>query len=226
MDKSQYQPPQTIHSAELYQPVEKEAAPLSPERLRAPFEFIKDIEVLIHSFRDTAEEIEQRNGREVSLRFLPITFVRPPRKSEVIRKGLIDTERTIGGNLFAEKGKYHFWLGDKRHTAYASQGLGDWYIEEISPENPGTGMVTHIETHAGYINKFNHAGQLVPMTLSDLEVFVPAVYYYAHAVMDAYPFEKDRAEVILEGLNVPDDISALLPPAHVAGSQTDSMRAA
>lgn len=221
MDKSQYHPPLTEYSAELYEQIEKSTVKDTPERLRAPFQFVKDIETLVDSFRDTAEAIEQTHGREVKVKYLPVSFVRPPRKREDIRRQLIDTERAIGGQLFAEKNKYYFWYGEKGESAIKTKDVADWYIEEIVPENPGSGVVTHIETHPQYIKKFNHAGHRVPVTLSDLEVFIPAAYHYVHAIMDVYPFEKDRAEVILDGLELPDHVSALLPPEYRSANKTD-----
>ncbi len=226
MDNSQYHPPRTEHSAGIYGNIEKRVFEDSPERLKPPFQFVKDIEKLIDSFRDTAEAIEQANGREVKVRYLPVSLIRPARKREVIRRHLIDVERTLGGQLFAEKNKYYFWYGEKGESAISTPGVADWYIEEITPENPGSGEVTHIETHANYIKKFNHVGQRVPITLSDLEVFVPAAYHYVHTIMDAYPFEKDRADVLLDGLELPRDVSALLPPQHDEYRKSDYYRAA
>ena len=221
MDKSQYQPPRTEYSAELYEQIEKSAVKSSPERIQAPFQFVKDIEALVDSFRDTAEAIEQSKGREVKVKYLPVSFIRPARKREDIRKELIDVERSIGSNLFAEKGKYYFWYGEKGASAIRTPDVADWYIEEIVPSNPGSGVVTHIETHPHHIKKFNHNGQRVPVTLSDLEVFIPAAYHYVHAIMDAYPFERDRADVILDGLEIPNDVAALLPPEHVESQKND-----
>ena len=103
MDNSQYHPPRTEHSAGIYGNIEKRVFEDSPERLKPPFQFVKDIEKLIDSFRDTAEAIEQANGREVKVRYLPVSLIRPARKREVIRRHLIDVERTLGGQLFAEK---------------------------------------------------------------------------------------------------------------------------
>jgi len=222
MDKSQYQPPRTEYSAELYEQIEKSAVQHTPERYQqAPFQFVKDIEALVDSFRETAEGIEQRKGRETKMKFLPLTFVLPARKHEEIRRELIDTERRIGGQLFAEKNKYYFWYGEKGESAIRTEGVADWYIEEIVPGKPGGGVITHIETHPQYIKKFNHNGQLVPVTLSDLEVFIPAAYHYVYAIMDAYPFDRDRAELILEEMDMPNDVSALLPPVHGENRKSD-----
>jgi len=219
MDKSQYHPPVTEHSAEIYNQVEKSATN-NPEQLRAPFQFVKNIETLVDSFRDTAEEIERTHGREITFKLLPISFVRPARKREDIRRELVDAERVIGGQLFAEKNKYYFWYGEKGDSAIRTKDVADWYIEEINPGQPGS-SITHIETHPQYIKKFNHYGQRVPVTLSDLEIFIPAVYYYIHAIMDVYPFEKDRADVILDGLELPEDVSVLLPPEYRNTSKTN-----
>jgi len=217
MDKSQYQPPRTEYSAELYKQLEQRPVQSTPERMpTAPFQMVKDIEALVDSFRDTAEAIEQAKGREVSIKYLPISFIRPARKHEEIRKDLIDREREIGGRLFAEKNKYYFWYGDKGNSPIRTEGVADWYIQEITPGNAGEGVITHIETHPNYIKKFNHAGQRVPISLSDLEIFIPAVYHYVHAIMDIYPFERDRAEVLLDGIELPNDVSALLPPTPAA----------
>ena len=216
MDNTQYQlPPE--YTAELYEEIEQSILQSTPEHQpQAPFQFVKDIETLVESFRETAEGIEQRNGREVKMKLLPVSFVRPARKHEEIRKDLIETERRLGGTLFAESGKYHFWLGDKGSAANRNEDVADWYIEEIIPGPSGVGVVTHIETHPQYIKKFDHNGHLAPMTISDLEVFIPAVYHYVYAIIDAYPFERDRAEVILEDMNIPNDVSALLPPIQTA----------
>lgn len=216
MDNSQYQlPPE--YTAELYEEIEQRVVQSAPEHQpQAPFQFVKDIETLVESFRETAEGIEQRNGREVKMKMLPISFVRPARKHDEIRKDLIEIERRLGGTLFAESGKYRFWLGDKGNSAIKTEDIADWYIEEVTAGPTGIGAVTHIETHPQYIKKFNHEGHLVPMTISDLEVFIPAVYHYVYAIMDAYPFERGRAEVILEDMTIPNDVSALLPPIQTA----------
>jgi hypothetical protein len=221
IDKSQYRPPQTEYSADIYKQIESATAPKTPEKIQAPFQFVKDIEVLVDSFRDTGEAIEQAKGREVKVIGLPIVINRPARKSEVIRKDFIDKERVIGGNLFAEKDKYYFWYGGKDKSAKAEPDTAGWYMEEIAPQKSTSNVVTHIETHPHHIKKFNHDGQRVPMTISDLEVFIPATYNYVREIMDIYPFDKDRAELLLDELEIPDDISALLPPEHVDGQKTD-----
>lgn len=226
MDKSQYQPPRTEYSDELYRQIEQSAIHSTPERLPvAPFQMVKDIEALVDSFRDTAEAIEQAKGREVKVKYLPISFIRPGRKHDDIRKDLVDKERSIGGQLFAEKNKYYFWYGEKGSSAIRTDDVADWYIQEINPNNNGEG-ITHIETHPHYIKKFNHAGQRVPVSLSDLEIFIPAVYHYVHAIMDIYPFERDRAEVILDDLQVPNNIPALLPPTQSLEYKSEYNRAA
>lgn len=214
MDNTQFQlPPE--YTAELPKEIEQRVLQSTPGQPQAPFQFVKDIEVLVESFRETAEGIEQRNGREVKMKALPVTLVRPARKHDEIRRDLIEIERRLGGTLFAEAGKYHFWLGDKSASIAKAEDIADWYIEEVTPGHSG-GVVTHIETHPQYIKKFDHKGRLVPMTISDLEVFIPAVYHYVYAIIDAYPFEKDRAEVILEDMSIPNDVSALLPPIQTA----------
>jgi len=214
MDKSQYHPPHTVYSEELYSHIEKSAVQQTPERLHAPFQFVKDIEELVDSFRETAEAIEQKDGREVKLKYVPITFWRPARPHEEILKEQKDTERLLSIPLFRDKGRYCVHYGGKVNTPYATPDVGHWYIEEIIDGTLGTGSVTHIETHPQHIKKFNHDGQRVPVTISDLEVFAPLVYHYVHAVIEAYPFDRDRAEVILEDLEIPDDVSMLLPPEH------------
>jgi|GEM_PF-2000781 len=214
MDKSQYHFPKTEHSAELYTTSSERALQSSPERAPAPFQGIKDIEALIDSFRDTAEAIEYTKGREVKLKYMPISFVRPARSHQEIRRHLIDTERVIGGQLFAQKNTYYFWYGEKNETVPREPGVADWYIEEITPGSSNPNIVTHLETHPQYVKKFNHAGQPVPVTLSDLEIFIPATYHYVRAIMEAYPFEKDRAEVLLDSLDDPRDILALLMPTQ------------
>ncbi|MGV9001557.1 MAG: hypothetical protein ACOH18_01205 [Candidatus Saccharimonadaceae bacterium] len=235
MDNSQYHPPQTEHSTELYKQVEQHTIKSSPERLRSPFQIFTDVQNLVQSFRETAIALEESKGRVVKFWNLPISFVRPPRSRAKIMTELINNESIVGGQLFAEKNKYKFWYGDKGQSAISTPDVGDWYIEEINAEGSGVGVITHIETHPNhanpinYVKKFNHDGQWVPVTLSDLEIFVPAVYHYAHAILDgveAYSFDRDRKDVILDGLEIPDDISALLPPEHSDVSKSDYYLAA
>lgn len=217
MDKSQYQPPRTEYSAELYKQIEQSTIQHTPERQkRGPFQSIKDAEAIIDSCRDTAEALEQRNGREVRSKFLPLSFVRPARKHHEIHEALIEAERKVGGQVFEKKNAYYFWYRGADHSPTRTDGEGHWYIEEIA-----SGAITHLETRPDSIAILNHDGQPVPVTISDLEIFIPAVYHYVYAIMDIYPFDKDRAEVLLEGMKFPDlnDIATLLPPSHNEGPQ-------
>ncbi len=226
MDKSQYYPPNTEHSAEIYQQIEQSTIKSSPERIQAPFQFTKDIETLIDSIRETAEAIEQKKGNEVRFRHIPITFIRPARPHAEIFKEQLDNERSLTTELFAEKNKYSVWYGGKAHTPQATPNLASWFIEERVPGKPGAGRITRIQTHPNYIQMFNHEGQLMPMTISDLEVFVPLVRHYVDTVLPAYPFDKDRAELLLEDIDMPDNIAMLLPPEHVEGRKSDYDRTA
>ena len=218
MDKSQYHPPYTEYSAELYEQIEKSAVQSTPERNQpAPFHFVKEMEALVDSFRDTAEAIEQKDGREVKVRFIPVSFSLAPRSHSKIREALMEQEKLVGRNLFADKERYYFWKGQKGTSIHGTSEVDDWYLEETAPGMPsGTGVLTHIETHPNDIRKFNHQGQPVPLTLSDLEVFVPLTYHYVRGILEMpeYQFDKERAEVILDDMDVPsrEDILSLLPP--------------
>lgn len=208
MDNSQYLPPRTEYSAELYEQIEQSIANSSPEKIRAPFQGVDDAENLIDSFHETSIELEQANGHEVKLKYIPVSFSMPARSRSKILNELINAEGDLGGELYAEKNRFRFWYGGKSRS---TNGIifGNWYIEDKA-----TGVVTHIETHPNHINKFNHNGQRVEVTLSDLEIFIPAVYHYVRSILKLYPFEAERADVILDGLELPDNIEALLPPQH------------
>jgi len=221
MDKSQYQPPRTEHSAELYKSVENSPVKSSPEIIRGPFQFTKDIETLVDSIRNTAEAIEQKNGRNVGMKYLPITFVRPARSHAEIFKEQLDKERALTSDLFAEKNKYSFWYGGMAHTPQATPNIASWFVEELA-----SGRITRIQTHPDYIQMFNHEGRLVPMALSDLEIFVPLIRHYVQTILPAYPFDNDRAEVILDGIDIPEHIEMLLPPEHGNAQKSDYAQAA
>lgn len=223
----QFQPPRTEYSQELYAALEHSAAPKTPEKLRAPFQMVKDVEKLVDSFRETAEALEQRDGREMKIKYVPVTIIGSPRTHDEIAKSQKNIERRMTMDLFAEKGKHCVHYDGKVSTPYATPDIGHWYIESnLKDGTPGTGEVTHIETHPQYINIFNHDGQRVPARLSHLAAFIPLAYHYARTVIDAYPFERDRAEVILDGLDIPEDISALLPPEHHGPSSQSDYRLA
>jgi len=217
MDKSQYHPPQTVYSAELYAQIEKSALQNSPERRRGPFKFIEQIATLVDSFRDTAVAIEQQKGREVRVPLLPIVIHLPARHPKLIHKDLIEQERVRGGRIF--KGGYFFWLGDKADSPIATKEVHDWFLAPTDGYSINEAEIIHIESSPDHLLKFNAAGQPLPMTIQDIERFVPAAYHYAQEVLEIYPFEKDRAEVILDGMDIPDDVAVLLPPMHPSGQQ-------
>src|SRR5690606_1067514 len=134
----------------------------------------------------------------------------------------LDAERALTPVLFAEKGRYCVHYGAKVNSPAATPGVGHWFIEEMVHGVPGTGPVTHIETHHQYVIKFNDAGQPEQMRISDIEVFSKLAYHYVSTVLEVYPFDRDRAEVILDGIDVPDNITALLPPEHhIYGDQSN-----
>lgn len=221
MDNSQYHPPHTEHSAELYKQAEQSVINASPERIRSPFQFTKDIETLVDSIRNTEEAIEQKNGRVIGGKYVPITFVRPARSHADIFKAQLDKERSLTTDLFAEKNKYSFWYGGTAHAPQATPDIASWFIEELS-----TGRITRIQTHPDCIQMFNHDGKLVPMVLSDLEIFVPLIQHYVKTILPAYPFDYNRAEVILDGIDIPENIEMLLPPQSNNIQKTDYTQAA
>lgn len=208
MDKSQYLPPRTEFSADIYAQIEQSAFNSTPEKIKAPFQGVDDAEKLIDSFHETYIALEQANGHEVKLKYIPVSFSLPARSRAKILKELIDAEGDIGGELYAEKNRFRFWYGGKSKLAN-NASFGNWYLEDKT-----AGAVTHIETNPHHINKFNHNGQRVEVTLSDLEIFIPAVYHYVRSILKLYPFEAERADVILDGLDLPENIEALLPPQH------------
>lgn len=227
-DKSQYQPPRTVYNEELYSQIEQSAIRNNPEKLPEPFQFSKDLEDILDSCRETAEALEQRNGREVKFKYIPVTFVRAARPHEEIFKEQLNDERLLSVDYFRDKGRYCVHYGGKIKTPYSTPNAGHWYIEEMVNGRPGTGPVTHIITHNDRIEMYNHDGQRVPLKISDLEVFVPLVFHYTEEAMDKlYLFDRDRAEVVLDGIEFPENVAMLLPPEHREhGYQLSDKRAA
>lgn len=228
MDKSQYQTPQTVYNTEAYSIIEQSAVQNTPEKIHAPFQFVKDLEDILDSCHETAEALEQKNGREIKFKYVPVTFIRAARSHEEILEEQLNAERIVSMDLFRDKGRFCAHYGGKIQTQYSTPEVGHWYIEEMVNGKPGTGPVTHIETHKDHVKKFDHQGRRVPMTISDIEVFAPLTYHYTSEVMDQlYPFDRDRADIILDGVDFPDNVAMLLPPEHHDyGYQMSDKRAA
>lgn len=228
-DKSQYQPPQTVYSSELYE----SAFQNSPEKIRAPFQFSKDLEAILDSSRDTAEALEQMNGREVTYepKYLPfpITFIRSARPHNVILKKNLDAERyasvrlkSLNGEMVDEgPARFCIHYGANVQTQYSTPDVGHWYLEEMIDGKPGTGLVTHFMTHKDYILEINHDGQSMPVSLERLSSIVRVFHEYTlTALKEVYPIDLERAEAILgteaeiDAVEFTDNVSLLVPPVH------------
>lgn len=220
MDKSQYRFPESEYN-DASNRARLEAFRNTPEKLQAPFQFIKDIEEVVFSFRDTAVALEQRNGRIIKLPIIGVPVKVSARPKEEIYKQLIEQERVIGGKIYenGEANGYGFWL-DQKGSSVISDTIADWHLEIPNPQDPKNPGGVHIETSAHHLKKFHKDGKLYPMSIQDIERFVPAAYHYAHEILPLYPFDEARADV-LGDIDIPDDIAALLPPTHVEGTKSD-----
>lgn len=225
MDKNQYQPPQSEHSAGIYKQVEQSPFKGSPERLGSPFQFVKDVEALVDSVHGTGEELEQKKGREVHLKYTPITFVRPARPHHEILNEQLNMDRSRTTDLFAEKGKFCVWYGGSAHSPRDNQKFGSWFIEEVVAGKPGAGRIIRIQTHPDYIQMFNHEGQPMNMTISDLEIFVSIVRNYVPAILPSYPFDQAWVDVVLEDIDMPENIGMLLSPQRTDDSKLSNNQA-
>lgn len=229
MDKSQFQPPRTEHSVELYRQIEQSYASNvpTPEKSRAPFQFFKDIDNVVDSFRDTVVATEHEKGRTVKMKYVPFSLTLSARPANVIIKELINKEREYffdeEHSPFKEKGKYTIWKGAKNDSLSGDKDISDWYVEEIIPNNPGKGPIVHVETHPKHVKIFNHAGQAVPVTIADLKMLILLTKNYVEDLMnmEEYEFEKNRAEVIFEETDILEHIEMLLPPEPVDGRKSD-----
>lgn len=227
IDKSQYQTPRTVYNEELYSHIEKSAPLKTPEKLNAPFQFVKDVEAFIDSARDTAEALEQKHGREMKVPRTNITFVRSAREHSLFDKQQKDVERELTVNtLFAEKNRFGVHYSSGKDVPNSPPEAGHWYVEEMVNGVFDGSKVTHIETYAHAVYMFDHQGRHVPMNIANLEIFAPMVKHYPGAVIDAYPFDRDRADILLDSIDFPDDISQLLPPAQPEAKKSDYDRAA
>lgn len=231
MDKSQF----TIPEGEFNDASNRarlEAARTNPERVQAPFHFVTDLEHALSSFRDTAVALEQSEGREIKLPIIGLSFkLSKPLNTSDIYKKLINKEPIIGGRMFYPKGTkdedihHRFWFGLKGSSPISTQ-TGDWYFQSPNPQDPRNPYLMHIETSPHELLKFHSDGRPYPMTIEEIQWFVRSAYHYTHEVLnELYPFDATRVE-LLNDIEVPDDISALLPPEHTKNNKSDYRLAA
>ena len=226
MDKNQYRLPESEYNDAVNR-ANLEAVQNTPERLPAgPFKVIKAIENTIFDRRDTAVAIEQTNGRIKTIPHINIQMQLPPRAREVIEKKLIEKERAIGGRIYqgGTDGGFSFWLDQKGSSVVGSE-VADWHLEVPNPNDPKNPYGVHIETTEWQLKKFHKDGRAYPMTIQDIERFVPAVYHYAQETLQLYPFEQEFEDV-LHDIEIPDTIADLLPARPTDGRKSDYERAA
>lgn len=186
-----------------------DAVNATPERYEGYFARIKQIEQRIHSYRNTALDIERR--REPG--FMESVF--GIKRARVALKDLIEEESRVGGELFGPHNR--FWLSHKGSSVLAnSNELGDWYHvrEQFDESGRKIGEVTiHFETHPTHINKL-HDGRPVAPTIAELETLVHAIELYEeHVRMQLYPFDQEiydlLAEIDEENFVVPDTVEEM-----------------
>jgi len=215
-DKTQFQTPNTVYNSETFDRFyDKADIPATPEKVQAPFQFAKDLEAIMDSCHDTAEALEQKNGHQMRIKYVPFQLTLSARPHEKILEEQLNAEREVSMRLFRDKGNSCVHYNGKAQGPYADPEIGHWYIETMINGKPGTGRMIHIETHKDFIKKFDSFGQLKPVTLADLEIIVPLMKHYVQEVMkELYPFDWDRAQVLLEGIDFPDNFEKLLLPEH------------
>lgn len=225
MDKSQFQLPKGEYNDESNR-ARLESFRASPEKLNeGPFKVIKALENTIFDRRATAVAIEQANGRVKTIPYLNMQVHLPARSKEAIYQELIEKERLIGGAIYqnGEQGGYGFWL-DYKGSSLVSNDVADWHLEIPNTADPKNPYGVHIETTDWHLKKFHKDGKLYPMTIQDIERFVPAVYLYARETLKLYPFDQNF-EDILNTLDIPEEIAALLPASRRTAPKSDDARA-
>lgn len=216
MDKSQYQFPAGEHSDAINR-ARLDALRDTPEVLtEGPFKIIKVIEETIFDRRATAVALEQTKGRFATIPYLNIKVKLPARPKEEIYRELIERERQLAAKIHGGSG---FFL-DYKGSSVVSDTVADWHLEFANPADPFNPHHIHIETTDRYLRKFHKDGRPYDMTIQDIERFIPSVYYYAQETLELYPFSQDFEDILNE-VEIPENIAALLPIPPESGRKSD-----
>ncbi len=226
MDPHQYKFPEGEHFSQENRD-RLEAFRRSPEKQPAgPFELVQRAARTQYDRRDIAVAIEQKNGRTVTIPFINLQFNLPPRPKEVIYKYLIEQERAIAGRVFegGEQGGYMFWL-DHKGSSIISNDVSDWHFEMPNPYDPKNPYGVHIESTSHELKKFHKDGKSYPVTIQDIERFIPAVYYHMHETAVLYPFDQNFDDVITD-IELPNNVTPMFPRKQAASEEIDDKLAA
>jgi hypothetical protein len=217
MDKSQFYLPDTEFN-DASARARLEAARSNPELLKAPFKFVKDLESAVFSFRETALALQQHDKK-----------MKTP-QLEKFYETLIEREAFVGGRMYYPEDakdkdiQIRFWLGVKGASPISDQ-TADWYFETY-PHYPQFRKLTHYQTTPQQLYKYQDDGRSYPMTIAEIEQFLKSTYHYTYEVLERlYPFDATRVE-LLNDIEVPDSIAALVPPKHTEGTRPDTRLAA
>lgn len=199
----------------------------TPEKLKTgPFELVQRAARTQFDRRAIAVAIEQKNGREVTIPVVNVKVVLPARPEAVVFESLVEAERPKGGAVFenGEAGGFMFWLDHKGSSVMGNE-VFDWHLEVPNPYDIKKPYGVHIESTSHELRKFHKDGKSYPVTIQDIERFIPAVYHYMHVTADMYPFSQNFDDVIAD-IEIPDSIAGLVPPRPAEGDQSDYRLAA
>lgn len=161
----------------------------TPEKQPGAFQFFKERENRIFSYRDAALALNQERNKGVLSAF-------GWRRPSMQMADLIKRESQIGGELYGtgrgtQEG-WRFWLEHKGTSQYVTQNnIGDWYFTRPIQYADGTTaeVVLHYATEPSEVVKL-YDGKPYPLSIAELETFCQLVDRYEAAVrQELYPLD-------------------------------------
>lgn len=141
----------------------------SAERIPAPYQFIKDIEERIYSYREARLEQAHRNGEKI---FDRSTL----RYRELNVADLIEKEAEVAGATFGEGCR--FWLDHKGSSAFLGKNnIADWYLTTpvVLGARKKQDSVFHLVSRPDSFSKLLEDGKEYPMKISEIETVSRAI---------------------------------------------------
>lgn len=166
-----------------------DAVQYTPETQPGAFQFFKERENRIFSYRDAAVALNQERNKGVLSAF---GWLRPSMQLA----DLIKLESEIGGELygkgFGKEQGWRFWLDHKGTSPYVTQNnIGDWYFTQPVQLADGkmSEVILHYATQPTEVVKL-HNGKPYPLSIAELETFCQLVERYEEAVRrELYPID-------------------------------------
>lgn len=158
---------------------------VAPRKKAAPYQVIKNAELRIYSYRETALAV---NLQKKSWSRAANPFV----AAQMEVHDLIEKESRHGGKMF---GKSHrFWLDDKGGKVFENH-VSDWYHVQPNPANPKEPIVLRYQVTPTEVFKLWQGIEYRP-TIDELQRLIAAIHQYERTIrQQMYPLDDAIAEL-------------------------------